>query len=259
MVSYPHLQGGPLIGFTALFSLGVILGLFWVGFMEQTDLQDSRSAQRPPRLDRTNAAISALLGGLIGARLVFIALHLPYYREHPLEIIALWQGGLSAFGGVLGAILGVIVFTGKHVRQIWALLDDLALPSLIVTILTWIGCWLEGIAYGIQVPLDWVWLKNTDPFNGQSTRWPTQLVGALLALIAFLLLFRFGSDLRRGLAAGLTFTAVSLTLTLTGFFRADPSLLIFGHRLDLLGAALFTFIGLSLTIYHRLKPEKSRR
>ena len=206
-----------------------------------------------------NAAISALFVGLVVARLVFVGLHLPYYREHPLETMALWEGGLSAFGGVLGGILGVIAYTGKYIRQIWDLLDDLALPGLIVTILTWIGCWLDGIAYGKQVPLNWLLLKNSDPFNGQIARWPTQLVGALLALITFLALIRIVHDLPRGLTAGFALSAVSLTLLLTGFFRADPSMLIFGQRLDILGAALLTIAGLSLTTYHRLKTDKSRR
>ena len=200
-----------------------------------------------------NAAISALIGGLLIARLVFIGLHLSYYREHPLEIIALWEGGLSAFGGVLGGILGVMVYARKHLRQIWELLDDLALPSLIVTITTWIGCWLDGIAYGKQVPLNWGWLKNSDPFTGQIARWPTQLVGALLTLLAFLALIRVSRDLPQGLTAGLALSAVSLTLVLTGFFRADASMLIFGQRLDIIGAASLTIAGLSLSTYHRLK------
>ncbi|TFH37842.1 MAG: hypothetical protein E4G99_01400 [Anaerolineales bacterium] len=259
VVSFARSQGGALIGYPSLFSLGVVLGLVWIGVTESADSQEPRSGRDSQRLDRTNAAISTLIGGLVMARLVFVGLHIPYYREHLLEIIALWQGGLSAVGGLLGGVLGAIVFARRHLSQIWEVLDDLALPSLIVTINTWIGCWLDGVAYGKPVPMTWGWLMNSDPFGVQIARWPTQMLGALLALLAFLALMRFSRNLPRGVPAGLSFTAVTLTLLIVGFFRADLSMLLFGQRLDILAPAALTIVGLMLTTGRGIRARKSGR
>src|SRR3989339_250995 len=48
-----------------------------------------------------------ILIGIVGARLVHVLLYQPhYFIEHPQEIIAVWHGGLSSFGGLIGASIG---------------------------------------------------------------------------------------------------------------------------------------------------------
>jgi prolipoprotein diacylglyceryltransferase len=159
---------------------------------------------------------------------------------------------------VLGAIMGVIVYGRGRMRPTWELLDELALPGLIVTVTAWIGCWLDGVAYGIQVPQNWGWLMDSDPFIDQIARWPTQMVGALLTLLAFLALLRISPGLARGATAGLMLFAIALTLLLVGLFRADPSMLLFQLRLDILGPAALTLVGIMITIHHSIRGRRSR-
>jgi phosphatidylglycerol:prolipoprotein diacylglycerol transferase len=53
-----------------------------------------------------NLSAILLMGGFIGARLFHVFFYAwPYYRLHPEEIVAIWQGGLSSFGGFIGAAL----------------------------------------------------------------------------------------------------------------------------------------------------------
>lgn len=193
------------------------------------------------------------------ARVVFVILHSTYFRENPNEIIALWQGGLSAFGGILGGILGVMAYCWRQKKHLWALMDDLAIPALIISMSAWIGCWFEGVAYGIQVPLTWGWLMNSDPFEGDIARWPTQIAGLLLSLIAFLVLIRVGQSLPRGVSAGISLSAIPLILVVVGIFRADPSMLLWGQRLDILGPASLTILGLGLTTYCWRRESKDGR
>jgi phosphatidylglycerol:prolipoprotein diacylglycerol transferase len=47
----------------------------------------------------------ALVGGLVGARLYYVAFNLDYYTQFPLKIIAVWEGGLAIHGGLLGGLL----------------------------------------------------------------------------------------------------------------------------------------------------------
>jgi phosphatidylglycerol:prolipoprotein diacylglycerol transferase len=258
MVSYAHSWGGVLIGFTTLFILGVVLSFAWIGLTESTH-SDGKGTERDSSIpSRTNGLIYALIGGLLGARLIFTALHLPYYNKNPNEIIALWQGGLSATGGMIGAILGVITLTWRSRRHLWIILDDIAIPALILTMTAWIGSWLDGVAYGRQVPFEWTWLMNSDPFRGQIARWPTQMVGLLLSLIAFLFLFRVSSQLPQGMISALSGALIALILTIVGVFRADPSMLLMGQRLDVLAPALLTIIGFGVASYRWHKATNLR-
>ncbi len=49
-----------------------------------------------------DGVLAAAVGGLLVGRLAYVAAHLPYFREHPMAALALWQGGLSAPGGGAG-------------------------------------------------------------------------------------------------------------------------------------------------------------
>jgi phosphatidylglycerol:prolipoprotein diacylglycerol transferase len=252
----PILGEAVLIGYTSLFSLGVLLGLVWIGFTEQAARERKASIKSTRRLDRINAAVCALFGGLLVARLVFVSLHTDYYQENPTEVIAFWQGGLNASGGLVGALLGVTLFAWRDRQHLWSVLDDLALPSLILSLTSWIGSWLDGVAYGRQVPLTWGWLMNGDPFGSQIARWPTQLVGILLSLLAFLALFRAAPHLPQGVTASLALSAIAVVLLIVGFFRADASVLLLGQRLDVLAPTTLTIVGLSLTAYRWLLGRK---
>jgi phosphatidylglycerol:prolipoprotein diacylglycerol transferase len=232
--------------------------MVWLGFSGSPNRQIPRSGQDTHQLDQTNVGISALIGGLIFARLAFVGLHLPYYRLNPFEILALWEGGLNATGGVLGAVLGVILLTRGSMQQTWRHLDELALPGLILAITTWIGCWFDGVAYGIQVPLQWGWLMNSDPFVGQTARWPTQMIGTLLVVLSFIALLRVNPMLPPGATAGLAVSAIALSMLFVGFFRADPSLLLLGQRLDILGPAALTMVGVFTTALCCFSRSKSR-
>ncbi len=59
-------------------------------------------------------ALWMIVGGMIGARLFHVLFYEPsYYLLHPLDIIKIWQGGLSSFGGFAGAIFVFFVFVKK--------------------------------------------------------------------------------------------------------------------------------------------------
>lgn len=73
-----------------------------------------------------------LLGGIIGARFwqVFF-FDWPYYKDNPQEIIAIWHGGLSIQGGIVGALfVGIIYVKVKHL-SFWSI-ADLVAPGLIL-------------------------------------------------------------------------------------------------------------------------------
>ncbi len=68
--------------------------------------------------------------GIIGARLYHVfsspqggGLGWSWYREHPEDIIKIWQGGLGIYGAIIGGVLGVVLYARYHKLSIFTLLD----------------------------------------------------------------------------------------------------------------------------------------
>src|SRR5258708_6911121 len=70
-----------------------------------------------------------ILSGLLGARLLYILVNLSYFRDHPLESIKVWEGGLVFYGGFLLAACVGVIFTWYRDYAIDDVADCLA-PAL---------------------------------------------------------------------------------------------------------------------------------
>ena len=68
---------------------------------------------------------------ILCARLYYCIFEWEMYRDNPISILYIWQGGLAIYGGVIGAVIGVCVFCRKRKISLWATLDLVALGFLI--------------------------------------------------------------------------------------------------------------------------------
>lgn len=73
----------------------------------------------------------ALPISIIGARLYYVVFEWSYYVQHPDEIIAIWNGGIAIYGGLIAGGLTVYWFTKKRGLNFWLVLD-IAAPSVII-------------------------------------------------------------------------------------------------------------------------------
>jgi len=78
-----------------------------------------------------NFALTAILSGLLGARLYYVLLSLDYYLQNPIEIPAVWHGGLAIHGGIIGGFLGAFLYARKQRINLWDL-TDIASPFLLL-------------------------------------------------------------------------------------------------------------------------------
>lgn len=89
-------------------------------------------------------AVWMIVSGLVWARLFHVFFYeLGYFLENPVDIIKIWQGGMSSFGGLFGAILAILVFVRrkKILAKDWLKLADLfAFAALYGWIVGRIGC-----------------------------------------------------------------------------------------------------------------------
>ena len=71
-----------------------------------------------------------VLGVVIGGRLGYVLFYKPgYYAANPLELLAVWKGGMSFHGGLLGAIAAMLAFARSRGRP-WAQVSDLVAPCV---------------------------------------------------------------------------------------------------------------------------------
>jgi len=103
----------------------------------------------------------ALIGGIIGARLYHVVSRpstgggLPYYLQHPIEILYIWQGGLGIYGAVAGGILALYLYTRRHSLDFlkWVDIGVVGVP-LAQAIGRW-GNFFNQELYGYPTTLPW--------------------------------------------------------------------------------------------------------
>lgn len=234
--------------YPVVLALGCLAGLGWLAL--RRDLSDQT------RDHAFRVALLALAAGLVCARLVFAALHTPYFFEHPLETLWVWRGGMSWVGGAAGALLAIGLYAAAVRLRPESFADALAIPALALALAAWTGCLLETCVYGLPLPAGPLAQPTADLFGVVQPRWPTAAVGMTATgflLCAFLLLD--GRSMPAGLRAWLALAGIAAIALGLGFTRADPTFLLAGFRLDVLGAALILTLAAGLILLARRRSE----
>lgn len=68
----------------------------------------------------------ALPIAIISARLYYVFFQWPYYAAHPAEIIAIWDGGIAIYGGIIGGAIVLYCYCRYHHLSVWLMLDIVA-------------------------------------------------------------------------------------------------------------------------------------
>lgn len=210
-------------------------------------------APRPDAATVDDLLIYAALGVILGGRIGYVLFYNPwFYFERPLDIPAVWKGGMSFHGGFVGTALAIIILARRRRISILSIMD---LCAAVVPI----GLFLGRIANFIKPEL---WGRPTDvawamifPGGGPLPRHPSQLYEAGLEGVAlFFILFaaiRLGALQRPGLVSGIFAASYGIARIICEFFREpDPQLgFLFGGAtmgmlLSLPMIALGLFLGL---------------
>ncbi len=130
----------------------------------------------------SDLSFAAIIGGILGARILYVAANWAYFSERPSEIIRIDQGGLIFYGGFIAASLAIILLA--RIRKIPVLkLGDFAISALpLGHAFGRIGCLLNGCCYGSECELPWA------VFTADRWRHPVQGYEALFNLALFFFL-----------------------------------------------------------------------
>jgi phosphatidylglycerol:prolipoprotein diacylglycerol transferase len=137
----------------------------------------------------------AVFGVILGGRLGYVLFYKPgYYAAHPLEIFAIWQGGMSFHGGLLGMMLAMLFIARRHGLSYLRLMDFLAPLAPIGIAAGRIGNFINGELWGRPTDLPWGMVFRG---AGDTPRHPSQLYEfALEGLALFAILWWFSSKPR---------------------------------------------------------------
>lgn len=153
-----------------------------------------------------------ILGLLIGARLGYAVFYnFSYYIQHPLEVFAVWQGGMSFHGGLIGVVLAGFLFCKKYRLDFWQI-SDLVIATVPIGLgLGRLGNFINGELYGRPTDVPW---GMVFPSGGPMPRHPSQLYEFFLEGFALFTILWILKD--RGFRTGVL---SSLFLVFYGAFR----------------------------------------
>lgn len=171
-----------------------------------------------------------VLGVILGGRLGQVLFYEPmYYFSHPLEIFAIWKGGMSFHGGFLGVLLAMTLYAQKT-RKTLLDITDFGVPLVPLGLAAGrIGNFINGELWGRAADPSLPWAMVFPQLQDQIPRHPSQLYQAgLEGLCLFALLWWFASKPRpRGAVTGFFFAGYGIFRFIAEYFR-EPDLGIFG-------------------------------
>lgn len=126
-----------------IFVLGFVLTYFFLIFLsKEKQLNLSRD-------DISGLVLYGIIGVVLFARIFYIIFYnLSFYMANPIQVFALWNGGLSFHGGFIGAVIAIFYFSKKKKIPFYDLLDIIAIPTSLGLMLGRIGNFLNGELWG---------------------------------------------------------------------------------------------------------------
>lgn len=206
---YPELLR---IGDFTISSFGVMIALCFLAGYWLISLEAKRKKLKESAV--SNMFLATMIGGIVGAKLLYLFENVPLgdLLRHPIDHL-LSRGGLTFYGGFIGAIVLVWIIANRNKISMWTV-GDLAAPALALAYsIGRVGCLLVGDDYGIPTDLPWgmafpLGLPPTD-----ETVHPTQIYEIVIMFIAFLYIWKIRTKVR---PAGWLF---SIYLIIAGFER----------------------------------------
>jgi phosphatidylglycerol:prolipoprotein diacylglycerol transferase len=222
-------------GFLQIRSYGLMLAL---AFLAGTWLS-LREARRL-RLDEDRVVtviLVSLVAGVLGARMLYVLEHIAEFRREWGSVLALWQGGLTLYGGIVaGAVMGLLAAQRLGLPR-WSVADALTPAIALGTAFGRMGCFLNGCCYGRPTSQPWGVTFPPDSFAGlefgNARVHPSQLyfaiAGIALYIVSVLLRDRFRAPGQLFWTMLGLLALVRIPLDLTRAYESEAVLLTLGR------------------------------
>jgi phosphatidylglycerol:prolipoprotein diacylglycerol transferase len=205
-----------------------------------------------------------LAGGVVfGGRLGYVLFYnLPYYLHHPAAIVAVWDGGMSFHGGLIGVTIGGLLFSRKTGIRFLSLSDLVVPVAPLGLFLGRLGNFINGELWGRPANVPWAMIFPRAPLvHGMMVpRHPSQLYEAALeGLVLFAILWTMAQKRRpEGVLLGTFLTLYGLFRCLMEFFRQPDQQLGYIGGVITMGQILsipMILIGLGIIVWARRRDQ----
>jgi phosphatidylglycerol---prolipoprotein diacylglyceryl transferase len=180
------------------------------------------------RRDVEDLLFYGVLGTVLGGRLGYVFFYKPaYYLAHPLEIVAVWSGGMSFHGGLIGVLLALAWFARGRGRP-FLQVTDLAAPCVPTGIAAVrLGNFVNGELWGRAADPALPWAMVFPQSGSGVPRHPSQLYQAALeGLLLFVILWLYARHPRpTGQVSGAFLAGYGVFRFIAEFFREPDSFL----------------------------------
>ena len=254
-ITIEHLRNSISIGGFEIAFYGIIIGIGMLAGLYMAQ-KDARRRGQDPEL-YLDFALYAIIFSIIGARLYYVIFDWELYKDNPIEIFNLRGGGLAIYGGIIGAVLTLIVFTKVRKVSFFSMADTGCIGLITGQIIGRWGNFFNQEAYGAAVKsLNYLpsFIRDQMYIDG-SYRQPTFLYESSWNLLGFLLILilrRKPQFLRQGEITAFYLIWYGFGRMIIEGMRTD-SLMFAGLRVSQWLSMILILVGLAIIIYQRRK------
>jgi phosphatidylglycerol:prolipoprotein diacylglycerol transferase len=105
--------------------------------------------------DVINLVLFSVFGGIICARLYYVAFNWDYYSAHIKDIPAIWKGGLASHGGFIGGFIVAYLYLRHYKVPIWKIGDSILPIVVLGEAFVRFGNFMNGEAHGMPTTMPW--------------------------------------------------------------------------------------------------------
>ncbi len=178
-----------------IFALGILFSFLAIRYL-------AKKRQLPlSRSDYDELLVLATVAVVVGARLGHVISSWGYYSSFPLQIFAVWNGGMAFHGGFIGLVAAGWWFAKKKKIRFYDLADIVVIPAALALAFGRIANFLNGEFYGTPTSLPWgVKFGNISEF-----RHPVQIYEAIKNFVIFVVLWQLLQQRKLKLPKGFLF------------------------------------------------------
>lgn len=206
-------------------------------------------------------AFSVVISAIIGARLYYVLLDIPYYSKYPIEIPAVWHGGLSIHGGIIGGFIALYIYIKRKNLSLFKYADILSFGLIAGQSVGRWGNFFNSEAFGRPTNLPWKLFISPEHRPEQFLDFqyfhPTFLYESIWNFLTLLILFWLSNKVKK---SGVIFFTYLLIYSIGRFFieqlRVDSVLNVSGVPIALLVSILVIVIAILGLVIILRKREK---
>ena len=211
------------------YSIFILLAVIIAYFLFKTEAKKKELSEE----DINNIVFYGFIIGIIGARTYYVLFNLDFYLTNPLEILQIWHGGLAIHGGVIAALIFLIIYTRKKRINLILLLDIIVIGLILAQSIGRWGNFFNQEAFGRIVSKSILVKQHIPRFiiNGMYIsgyyREPTFLYESILSFIGFIVLnvLRITKNLKTGIITSLYLTWYGMSRLAIESLRTDSLML----------------------------------